>query len=50
MLVAAGDPVVSRRFTSTGNFEDNGSPIMENAGAVPFRSEGIEKLTVRAGE
>ena len=30
--------------------EDTGSPIIENGYAVPFRSEGLQKLTVRVGD
>ncbi len=30
--------------------EDTGSPIIENGYAVPFRSKGLQKLTVRVGD
>jgi len=30
--------------------EDTGSPVIEDVYAVPFRSEALQKLTVRVGE
>jgi hypothetical protein len=44
------DKTVPATFSIEETFdvgEDTGSPIMEDTYAVPFRSEHLEKLTVR---